>query len=211
MANITLATLRGYWQNVSDWVKGVDSVSSPKITVSASLPAGDNNIGNVDVLTLPTFPTGTNLMGKVGIDQTTDGTTNRTVSKISQTSGENVVVLNCLATTNGGTNYKLNSAATTNATSLKASAGRIHSLVLTNTSAAIKYFKLYNKATAPTVGTDVPVMVIGVPTLSTVVPVVSDIGMFFSTGIAFATTGLSTDADTTAVAVNDLLINAIYA
>lgn len=36
---------------------------------------------------------GTALMGKVGIDQTTDGTTNRVVAKISQTAGENLVQL----------------------------------------------------------------------------------------------------------------------
>lgn len=53
MANITLGTLRDYWKDVSDWVKGTDASSSPKVTVSAALPAGDNNIGNVDVLTIP--------------------------------------------------------------------------------------------------------------------------------------------------------------
>lgn len=58
MATITLGTLKTYWQNVSDWVKGVDVVSSPKITVSAALPIGAN------------------IIGKVGIDQTTPGTTN---------------------------------------------------------------------------------------------------------------------------------------
>lgn len=39
------------------------------------------------------IPAGTNLMGKTGIDQTTDGTTNRVVAKISQTAGENLVQL----------------------------------------------------------------------------------------------------------------------
>jgi len=34
---------------------------------------------------------GTAIIGKVGIDQTTDGTTNRTVAKISQSVGENVI------------------------------------------------------------------------------------------------------------------------
>lgn len=42
----------------------------------ASIAAGDNNIGNVDVVTLPAIPAGTNIIGKVGIDQTTPGTTN---------------------------------------------------------------------------------------------------------------------------------------
>lgn len=39
------------------------------------------------------LPAGTNLLGKTGIDQTTDGTTNRVVAKISQTAGENLVQL----------------------------------------------------------------------------------------------------------------------
>jgi len=44
------------------------------------------------------LPSGTNLLGKTSIDQTTDGTTNRVVSKISQTAGENIVI--CGASTN---------------------------------------------------------------------------------------------------------------
>jgi hypothetical protein len=35
----------------------------------------------------------TNIAGKFGIDQTTDGTTNRVVAKISQVEGENLVQL----------------------------------------------------------------------------------------------------------------------
>ncbi len=31
MATITLGTLRDYWKNVSDWVKGTDAVSKPKV------------------------------------------------------------------------------------------------------------------------------------------------------------------------------------
>jgi hypothetical protein len=42
-----------------------------------ALAAGANNIGDVDVLTLPALAAGTNLVGKVGIDQTTPGTTNK--------------------------------------------------------------------------------------------------------------------------------------
>ena len=39
------------------------------------------------------LPAGTDILGKIGIDQTIDGTSNRVVSKISQTAGENVVSL----------------------------------------------------------------------------------------------------------------------
>jgi hypothetical protein len=31
MANISLGTLSTYWKNISDWVKGTDTVSAPKI------------------------------------------------------------------------------------------------------------------------------------------------------------------------------------
>lgn len=53
------------------------------IGAMVALPAGTNNIGDVDVLTLPALPAGTNLIGKVGIDQTTPGTTNGVVIKDS--------------------------------------------------------------------------------------------------------------------------------
>ena len=43
------------------------------VQVTGSLPAGANNIGDVDVLSIAA---GTNLIGKFGIDQTTPGTTN---------------------------------------------------------------------------------------------------------------------------------------
>lgn len=47
------------------------------VQVVAALPAGDNNVGNVDVVSLPALATGSNVIGSVSINQTTDGTTNR--------------------------------------------------------------------------------------------------------------------------------------
>jgi len=55
MSLITLNEINTAWQNLSNWVKGIDTVSSPKVTVSTPLPMGDNNIG------------------KIGIDQTNNG------------------------------------------------------------------------------------------------------------------------------------------
>jgi hypothetical protein len=52
--------------------------------------------------------------------------------------------------------------ASTNATSIKTTAGTLYCLNVTNKTAATIYVKLYNKASAPTVGTDVPVMTIPV-------------------------------------------------
>lgn len=52
---------------------------------------GDGTYSTTSVINAA-IPAGANLIGKVGIDQTTDGNTNKVVAKISQTTGENVVV-----------------------------------------------------------------------------------------------------------------------
>lgn len=50
-------------------------------------------MGTLATIPKVTLEAGTKLIGKFGIDQTTDGTTNRVVAKISQTAGENLVQL----------------------------------------------------------------------------------------------------------------------
>jgi hypothetical protein len=48
---------------------GVDGATVPRMTLATNvgLPAGTNNIGDVDVLTLPALPTGTNNIGDVDV------------------------------------------------------------------------------------------------------------------------------------------------
>lgn len=108
------------------------------------------------------------------------------------------------ATVAGLSVSKVLSAASTNATSIKASSGRFYGAVLANTSAAFKYFRVYNLATAPTVGTSVPMFVVALPPNSlTNVVLTAPIGM--GTGIAYAITGAAADLDATAVAANDVV------
>lgn len=94
----------------------------------------------------------------------------------------------------------VNSAASTNATSTKASAGTVWSIYANNLNAAVRFLKLYNKASAPTVGTDIPVMTIPIPATGMVQISLGANGLRFATGIAWALTALGTDADTTVVA-----------
>jgi hypothetical protein len=96
-----------------------------------------------------------------------------------------------------------NSAATTNATSTKASAGTVWSVFASNINAAVRYLKLYNKASAPTVGTDVPVMIIPIPAGGFVQIGPGSNGIRFATGIAWALTSGAADSDTGAVSVNE--------
>jgi hypothetical protein len=113
------------------------------------------------------------------------------------------------ATVSGGvTPYSLISAATTNATSVKGAAGQVYTYHLYNTTSAAKFVRFFDKATAPTVGTDVPIIRFMVPALGGVV--VHTNGQQFSTGIAFDITGALGDADATAVAVGDVFVNLGY-
>jgi hypothetical protein len=113
-------------------------------------------------------------------------------------------------TTGGATIYRLLSAATTNSNNVKSTAGQLYGWYMFNTSASIKYVKLYNKATAPTVGTDTPVLTFPLPATDGAVQNPSGVGIPFATGIGIAITGAAADADTTAVAANDVIVNLFY-
>jgi len=102
------------------------------------------------------------------------------------------------------TNVLLSAAASTNGTSVKATAGAVKSIQGYNAKATAVFLKFYNKASAPTVGTDTPVKTLYVPASSAFVfdfPA----GYTFTTGIAYALTGASPLADTTALVLGDIL------
>lgn len=96
-------------------------------------------------------------------------------------------------------------AATTNPTVVKAAPGRVFGLSLTNKSAAYRYFKLFNKATAPTVGTDAAQAVYSVPPGASLSVSLADIGMSFTLGIGYCITAGPTNADVVVVAAEDLV------
>lgn len=104
----------------------------------------------------------------------------------------------------------LSAAASTNATSAKATPGNVFKATGHNAAAAVRYLKFYNKASAPTVGTDVPVITLAIPASTTFQ---FDLGGFiFTIGIAYALTTGSADADTGALTAADILgLNVIYA
>lgn len=104
----------------------------------------------------------------------------------------------------------LSSAATTNPTSVKGSSGKVFSVTASNTGGAVAYVKLYNKATAPTVGTDVPVITIPVPAGGSVNLPFGTPGAIFGTGIGLGITNLAADTDTTAVAAAQVKVITAY-
>lgn len=91
----------------------------------------------------------------------------------------------------------------TNATSVKASPGTVFNMIIHNThsgsgSGSAITVRLYNKATAPTVGTDVPMVIIHVPSHESK-EINFTSGITFTAGIAYSITAGDTLLDTTVV------------
>ena len=101
------------------------------------------------------------------------------------------------------------SAASTNATVVKAGAGRLLGFVLTNNAGSKVYVKFHNQTTTPTAGSGV-VRSFGIPAGGTLAFSLEG-GIAFSTGIALTTVTGAADADATAVAANDIVGDVFFA
>lgn len=95
-------------------------------------------------------------------------------------------------------------AASTNANFCKASAGQVYVGVCSNPAAYAVTVRLFNKASAPTVGTDTPVFRLLIPAGATVALPPDALGYAFATGIAYDATKLFADSDTTVLVAGDV-------
>lgn len=109
--------------------------------------------------------------------------------------------------------FRLISTTTTNAVVVKNTQGNLYTIVAIGLTEDVRFLKFYDKATAPTVGTDEPVLTIPVPTnlqgAGVVIPL--SFGLGFSNGIALALTSGSSDGDTGAIGSGDVILNLTYA
>ena len=110
--------------------------------------------------------------------------------------------------------FRLISEATTNETVVKASAGQLTTITAVSLNdAAVSYLKLYDKATAPVLATDIPVMTIPIPTnaqgAGIVIPISN--GLSFSNGISLAVTAGIEDTNAIAILANEVVLNFTYA
>lgn len=100
-----------------------------------------------------------------------------------------------------GTAYSLVTAATNNLANIKATAGNLFEITVSNPTATPIYVKLYNKASAPVVASDVPALTIAVPATAAGVgeKTISfgQIGKRFVSGIAIAAVGAAAATDAT--------------
>lgn len=110
--------------------------------------------------------------------------------------------------TGGATVFHLASAGSTNATNIKASAGKVTGWYIYNSNAAARKVAFHNTAGTPTAGASVYFSLMIPPSSGANCPFPE--GIDFATGIAITTvTGLA-DSDSAAVAANDLIINIFY-
>jgi len=108
----------------------------------------------------------------------------------------------------GYTTFHLVSAGSTNATSIKGSAGQLYCWYIYNSNAAARKVALHNTAGTPTAGSGVAISFVIPP--SSGANNCAPAGIPFNTGIGLTTvTGLA-DSDNAAVAANDLIINLWY-
>ena len=135
------------------------------------------------------IPAGTNIIGKVGIDQTTDGTTNLVVAKQATAANLNATVVGTgtfavqaavAAAATGGYSF-LNIAAGQATTVVKASAGTLHTIVLNSAATATNTTVVYDNPSGA--GT-----VIGRPAVTTAtVPTTLTYDLAFANGLTIIT------------------------
>ena len=184
-------------------------VSLTAITTSVTPGTSAAHLGKAEDAAHASGDTGVMALGvRSDTPASTAGTTGDYQPMITNSTGAQWVSLDG-STTNSTTAYGLISAASTNATSVKASAGVVYSIAVFNANAAARWFKMYNKASAPTVGTDTPVFRALIPAGGGFV-LQLPVGKKFGTGIAFALTTGAADSDTGAVAANELTVNLDY-
>ena len=112
-----------------------------------------------------------------------------------------------------GSYHSLISSASTNATLVKGGAAAVGTLVLANNSASLKWFRVFNLVSAPTVGVSTPILNFPIQANSTLNLSTSFVGIRFSAGISYAITGGNSTAavtDSTAVAAGDVTVNLTF-
>jgi len=122
----------------------------------------------------------------------------------------NVVVTGSLVeiATGGATMWHTASTASTNATNIKSTPGKVTGWYIYNSNGTARKVAFHDTAGTPTAGAGVYFSIV-IPALSAAnCPFPA--GIDFSAGIAITTTTGLADSDDTAVALNDLIINILY-
>lgn len=183
----------------------------------------------VSLAALPALATGGNVIGSLVANQSVNvsqingvtplmgngvtgtGSPRVTIASDNTANTNPWLIRHAAATTSTGLLYsKVLAAATTNATSVKASAGALYGWHLVNNATTTRYVRIFNLAVAPTMGTSSPVMVIPLPPSGGAVLTPGLLSLPLATGFAYAITAAAADLDNTACAANDVVGTFFY-
>lgn len=133
----------------------------------------------------------------------------RVVLATDQPAMTNAQPVSLQPTTSGGSSIYKNLDIDETGVNVKSSAGQLYGWYIFNNAATTRYVKLYDKATAPTVGTDTPVFTLPIPA-GAAANVAFPNGIAFTNGIGVgAVTGVA-DNSTGAPSANDVTIALFY-
>lgn len=134
---------------------------------------------------------------------------------VSPATGATFPVTSSASATGGASQFHLVPAATNNATTVKASAGTVYSAQLASIGSQPVYLKFYDKASAPSCGSDTVVKSLMIPVNSTAANgagsnVSIPVGASFSTGISICVVAGLADTDNSSVSATSYIINLEY-
>ena len=180
--------------STTTWTIGfiqVEDQGRNKVRIASCDPSGSHALpvqvmgGSSTAVLSGALAAGTNLIGDVGIQYRANATGAASIKHVV-------------------------SAASTNATNAKASAGRVVGWSFVNTTASFQYVKLHNTAGTPTAGASV-VMTIAIPPSGVNNMPVGAGSIGFATGIAYTIVTGSADADATATTAGAVVGDLLYA
>ncbi len=163
-----------------------DPAAVVSLSPNSPLPAGANALGSLTA--------GSAIIGKVGIDQTTPGSTNGVQVNAALPAGSNTIgAVTGALTTSGGWTPGITAAVSTTVTSIKSSAGQLGKMLCYNPNATVAYVQIFNIASGSvTLGSSTPVDVVPVPATLNGGFTMPFPGEQFGTAISYAATTTAT-------------------
>ena len=108
-----------------------------------------------------------------------------------------------------GSSYMVNAQVGVNAALIKAGQTQLGGVMLHNAAASARWVRFYNKATAPVVGTDIPVCVVNLPAASSKELFLGE-GFMFPLGLGISITAGVGYLDNSACALGDVQLTVDY-